>query len=117
MSTRTANAQSSRPIRDLLRPTQHEQPMAASHAPERRQHPRYSRCLIGTMTTNGRELPVACVDISLGGAQVVTPEAVQLGKGERVAVQIHHASWSYADEFSVVQTDRMPTGTAVHLQL
>ncbi len=104
-------------IRDMIRPDV-ERPLPALHTPDRRQHPRYSRCLLGELTTatSDATLPIACVDVSMGGAQVVTPAQIDLNGGDRVRVHIDHGPNVYEDDFTVVATRRMPTGTAIHLR-
>lgn len=116
MITTQPAAQMSRPIRALIHP-ETETPLSGRHAPERRQHPRYSRCLIGTMTAGEQQYSIACVDVSAGGAQVVVPGTPAVNRGDRVGVRIDHHSGTYKDEFTVVQLDGIASGTAVHLKL
>lgn len=116
MSETAANPRTYR-LRDMLRP-EIERPLPALHKPDRRRHPRYSRCLLGELTAarTPTPLPVACVDVSIGGAQVVTPAQTELQQGDRVRVHIDHGPNVYEDDFTVVATRRMPSGTAIHLR-
>ena len=111
-----ANTQTFRRVRDLIRPHD-ERPMRATHNPERRRHPRYSRCLLGTMDAPNAQVSIACVDVSEGGAQVVTPGTPPISKGDRVTVSLDHHTGNFQDQFTVVQTNVINSGTAIHLAL
>jgi hypothetical protein len=114
MTASQPTAHDLRPLHAMIRPDI-EQPLSPQHDPERRRHPRYSRCLIGQMQAGDRDLSVACVDVSTGGAQVVTPGAVTFENGEQVRVRLDHHTGSYQDDYTVVATESIKTGTAVHL--
>jgi hypothetical protein len=107
-----------RPISDLLRPAE-ERPLPSRQptGEERRQHPRYSRCLVGHMLVDDADMPIACVDISQGGVQVVTPGAAAINAGQRATVRIEHGSALYEDEFTVVEANAVGSGTAIHMKL
>lgn len=105
------------PIRELAR-RGNRSPLPNRHGEvERRRHPRYARCMVGQMTVNRDRLPVACVDVGDGGAQVVMPDEKKFAVGQRVRVDIDHAGRFYGDDFTVVQSRSLTNGMAVHLAL
>lgn len=117
MAAQAATAYDNRPLRELIRP-EIETPLPLTHVSvERRQQKRYHRCLLGSMTVGEERFPIACVDVSYGGAQVVTPASTTLSPGDRVTVHINHGPRSFRDDFRIVQSDRIATGTALHLSL
>lgn len=111
----TTTTTTTRSVRTLLRPDV-EQPIGHGHNPERRQHPRFSRCLLGQMTLGTDHIPVACVDVSMGGTQVVTPLQTDAKPGDRVTVNVQHVGDTYRDECTVISTHPINNGMACHLQ-
>lgn len=109
--------QDTRPLRELLRP-EVEQPLRATHVgDDRRQHLRYPRTLLGQMHVNDDVHPIACLDLSYGGAQVLTPWPLRLPDGQRVTIRLTHAARHFEDDLIVVASESKRDGTALHLRI